>query len=674
MLSSVRELLGMRRCGVPPFRDARVNLMKKLYRICTSIICLSGALNLGACSGATDSVNGESVDSISFAASPCRACPAGGNSACLMDPTNGRVLTNPHVYITYWGFNSSNDPSGEIAAVNDMVSHLGGSKYLNVVTEYTNPAGVAAGNPVGLYTANNSATGDLWFDTSTPACRWDANCASTIRCSNTCADLTTWNRNNEDEVQKMVNHFGQQGKTGNIYMIFYPPGSGTPTNYCGFHAWTTLNSDGNSYPYAIMPNADTGCQIAGEAVFHEIAEAIVDPFADGYKISSTSPAHACTELGDIGQEVSFPQVREPVSATASYVQRGFWSQSANTAAGVNTTIGNVYTRSNRYDQYVQNGGNLWHSSGTADGYAPSWSAITQNRPAGVTIAGGYDVAATSSVNDRVDIFAFQDNAHLWHIYWNGSTWSWGEGNNQTAWTTANGGLPAGCTTPYSPDVSSSQPEWLDLALSCFNSNDNKTHLYFRRFRGDTQVWDGWTDLGTSPAAGGTIDSGSTLITWPSSSTSSANLRADIFVHTTSGNLSQYTSTNVNSATPTWTNAGTPKATPTGVTLKGDPDAAAWGLNRIDLVQTDTTGKLQHLAWNGSGWAWDGGGLNGSGAPTNVQFRWGPSIVSEGDGRLWVSAVATSGSPWLISFKTAIWSAWSKDTQGISNNGIESSSW
>src|SRR5207253_7776256 len=72
------------------------------------------------------------------------------------------VETAPKVYLVLWGSQwTGNDPSGEAGLFTNFLSGVGGSSWLNSVTQYCqgvasgtvfcNGAGQAAGNPSGIF-------------------------------------------------------------------------------------------------------------------------------------------------------------------------------------------------------------------------------------------------------------------------------------------------------------------------------------------------------------------------------------------------------------------------------------------------------------------------------------------------------------------------------------------
>src|SRR5579862_1047342 len=83
------------------------------------------------------------------------------------------VETAPRIYLVLWGSQwNGNDPSGESSILQNFYSGVGGSSWLNSVTQYCqgvsfgtrlcNGAGSPAGNPSGIF-------GGLWADNGAAA-------------------------------------------------------------------------------------------------------------------------------------------------------------------------------------------------------------------------------------------------------------------------------------------------------------------------------------------------------------------------------------------------------------------------------------------------------------------------------------------------------------------------
>ena len=193
------------------------------------------------------------------------------------------VETAPKLYLVFWGSQwNGNDPSGEAGTLESFYSGVGGSSWLNSVTQYCqavasgttfcNGAGQAASNAVtfaGTYQDNGSAA---------PAHPTQSQLAA--------------------EAVKAAAHFGNTAAGSNVttqYVIATATGnsaSGFGTQYCAWHS-STSSSYGNvaytNLPY--ITDAGTSCGAnfnglgpkAGITIVsgHEMAETITDQFPNG---------------------------------------------------------------------------------------------------------------------------------------------------------------------------------------------------------------------------------------------------------------------------------------------------------------------------------------------------------------------------------------------------------
>ena len=193
------------------------------------------------------------------------------------------VETAPKVYLVLYGSQWSSDPSGEQALVESFLGKVGGSSWLNSVTQYCQGvstgtifcggAGQAAGNPNGIY-------GGTWIDNSG---------AAPSRPSQ--SDLAA-------EAVRAAAHFGNTASSTNAtvqYVIATATGnssSGFGTQYCAYHS-STSSSYGNiaytNLPYITDAGASCGANYnglgakAGITIVegHELAETISDQFPNG---------------------------------------------------------------------------------------------------------------------------------------------------------------------------------------------------------------------------------------------------------------------------------------------------------------------------------------------------------------------------------------------------------
>jgi hypothetical protein len=151
----------------------------------------------------------------------------------------GPVQTSPHLYVVFWGsaWNGSGDPSGVAAQLKAFYGVIGGSPWLNSVTQYTQTGGAHVGN------AGNIFSGSYVDTTSSPPSR------------PTQSQMAA-------EAKKAAAHFGDYSASAS-YVVAMPHGirpSGFGTQYCAYHssvgatggtiAWTNL-------PY--MPDAGASC-------------------------------------------------------------------------------------------------------------------------------------------------------------------------------------------------------------------------------------------------------------------------------------------------------------------------------------------------------------------------------------------------------------------------------
>jgi serine protease len=193
------------------------------------------------------------------------------------------VETSPKVYLVLWGSQWSNDPSGEAAREQSFLQEVGGSSWLNSVTQYCqgvgtgtifcNGSGTAAGNPSGIL-------GGTWSDNGSAA-----------PSSPTQSQLAA-------EAVRAAQHFGNTTGSSNAstqYVVATAHGnnaSGFGTQYCAWHS-STSSSVGNvaytNLPYITDAGASCGANFnglgpnAGQTIVegHELAETITDQFPNG---------------------------------------------------------------------------------------------------------------------------------------------------------------------------------------------------------------------------------------------------------------------------------------------------------------------------------------------------------------------------------------------------------
>lgn len=152
----------------------------------------------------------------------------------------GPVQTAPRLYVVFWGSawnTSSGDPSGVAARLKAFYGVVGGSRWLNSVTQYTQSGGAHVGNVGNIFAGS-------YVDTSSapPSRPSQSQMAA--------------------EAARAAAHYGDYSASA-AYVVAMPHGikpSGFGTQYCAYHsstsaggatiAWTNL-------PY--MPDAGASC-------------------------------------------------------------------------------------------------------------------------------------------------------------------------------------------------------------------------------------------------------------------------------------------------------------------------------------------------------------------------------------------------------------------------------
>jgi hypothetical protein len=241
------------------------------------------------------------------------------------------VETAPKVYLVLYGSQwNGNDPSGEQALVESFFSKVGGSSWLNSVTQYCqgvatgttfcNGAGQPAGNPNSIY-------GGTWIDNSGLAPSRPSQ-----------SDLAA-------EAVRAAAHFGNTTSNATVqYVIATATGnnsSGFGTQYCAYHSATSSQYGNIAYtnlPYITDAGASCGANFnglgakAGITIVegHELAETISDQFPNGGWLDGGG-----AENGDKCAWISSGQgasANVSIGGTSFPVQ-SLWSNAFNSNAG-----------------------------------------------------------------------------------------------------------------------------------------------------------------------------------------------------------------------------------------------------------------------------------------------------------------------------------------------------
>jgi hypothetical protein len=244
------------------------------------------------------------------------------------------VETTPRVYLVLWGSQWSSDPSGEAATEQSFLSDVGGSSWLNSVTQYCQNVPVntfycsgisgaqLAGNPSNILVGT-------WYDNASRA-------PSKPRQSQLAA-----------EAVRAAQHFGNTSSSSNAstqYVIATAHGnnaSGFGSRYCAWHS-STSSSVGNvaytNLPYITDAGAACGANFnglgpnAGMTIVegHELAETITDQFPNGGWLDTGG-----AENGDKCAWISSGQgaAANIQLSTGTFPVQSLWSNAFNGGAG-----------------------------------------------------------------------------------------------------------------------------------------------------------------------------------------------------------------------------------------------------------------------------------------------------------------------------------------------------
>ena len=245
------------------------------------------------------------------------------------------VETAPKVYLVLWGSQwNNNDPSGEATILQNFYSGVGGSSWLNSVTQYCQgvavgtvtcgSSGTRAGNSSTMFNAAN-----VWFDNGSQA-------PSRPRQSQIAA-----------EAVRAAQHFGNTSASSNAsvqYVIATSTrnnSSGFGTQYCAYHSYTSSSVGNVAYtnlPYITDAGASCGANFnglgpkAGITIVggHEMGETITDQFPGGGWTDSSG-----AENGDKCAWISSGQGASAniTLSSGTFPVQSLWSNAFNNGSG-----------------------------------------------------------------------------------------------------------------------------------------------------------------------------------------------------------------------------------------------------------------------------------------------------------------------------------------------------
>lgn len=140
------------------------------------------------------------------------AARPGGSTTSNLIYNGGAVMTTPSIYVVYWGWTT--DPSNEQSILESFLNGVGGSSWMNIVTQYFSIGGAIA-NPTGQLRG-------LWADGNPiPAHPSDSAVAA--------------------EAARAASYFGISGNNISV-VVATPHGNSTRgfgTQWCAYHSSTS---------------------------------------------------------------------------------------------------------------------------------------------------------------------------------------------------------------------------------------------------------------------------------------------------------------------------------------------------------------------------------------------------------------------------------------------------
>jgi len=233
----------------------------------------------------------------------------------------GAVLRYPKVFVTFWGWGKLGDPNQEAPQLVNFLQRVGGSSWLNTVTQY--------GSPVGYITNPLNQFGGSWFDNKNPI------------------PLHPFVTDTGAEANRSALHFGIPPGAA-VYIIATPfdntSSSLRLSKTCAYHYSAATSLPGVSNPFIDLPyygssdiTAYCGSNPSDEVTIeagHEYAEAITDPFFYGW---SGSGGVVDDEIADkCSNNVptqSIPFNNNPKLSPQSFTVQALWSNANSTPKG-----------------------------------------------------------------------------------------------------------------------------------------------------------------------------------------------------------------------------------------------------------------------------------------------------------------------------------------------------
>jgi len=224
----------------------------------------------------------------------------------------GVVLTAPHVYLIFWGYDTYGDKKSVQPLMTAYIGAMGGSGHNNIYTQYYEKSGSTT-----TYITNPSQQlGGTWNDDqhAVPAHPSDAQVAQ--------------------EAVYVVSHFGYD--PNGSYVVATPHNhstNGFGTQWCAYHSATV--SGGNLVSYTNMPYAPDAGSSCGASIIHHPSDekaidegvTIIEGHEEGESVTDPNPGAGWYNYtyGEIGDICAWKNIANDTFGTASYTMQPMFS-------------------------------------------------------------------------------------------------------------------------------------------------------------------------------------------------------------------------------------------------------------------------------------------------------------------------------------------------------------
>jgi hypothetical protein len=545
------------------------------------------------------------------AASPAFADCCSDPSSCVCSAGSlpltyggGPLIVNPQVFVVYWQMGappSVNDPGGAIPIVEGYLRGVGGTQWLNTLTQYSTPS--------QRISISQELLAGEWYDV-----------------------VDAYDGDYAAEALRAAAHFGATvAESPNAIILILDVNTICDTE-SSYHNFIPATPPTTSVPipfirlayYVGAPPCTTAVSYMATVLHHEVSESITDPQFNGWLDSN------CCEAVDKCVPFNWMALADPSGIArnlSTYQLPKVWSNEARSGgggcvAGYSTNERAFYTVADGH-LYCRDSSGTWF--GIDDPFGPLVSAP----------------GAASFATESVDAFVRNAAGGIDRVHTSTTCGNFG----WSQWR-----HPAGQKLIGRPDAASWAPGRLDV-VTLAESSGGSVAIFHRSV--DHGALSPWADWGAPPAA--PLEASPAIVA-PLVMAGENGYALHLFAVDRSSAAWHAVSLDGIS------HGAWEKLPAAPVTLEGDPDAGSWGAingkRRLDMVVAGSDGAIWRLECAGMRTNACGSGTAtwvSLGHPKTATLT-NPGVVAVGDQRLYVVAAGSDGRFYgrLIDFGKGSW--------------------